>query len=94
VPYGWDNNVTYHLTLTDSNNAEYHQLLSLNKTDAKNMTKSKITSQGTDNDNDPYGLTERIENMLTKAAAILEATSKLPEMRNIIFQISLIYQLT
>ena len=85
VPYGWDNNVIYHLTISDSNNGANNSLFSFNqqKTDAQNMPGSKNKTHGDGNSNNGlYLLSESIENRLEKASAILELTSKLPDMEH------------
>jgi hypothetical protein len=84
VPFGWDNNVTYHLTVADATNAATkYPSYSPGQTGGQYAIKPDNKTRENGNSNDLYLLSESIENRLEKAAALLEITGALPEVKNV-----------
>lgn len=78
-PYGWDEPVTYHIKVTNSSSASTTAAYP-NQTDAEIMAyKDSVVSI----------LADELETKINKSGAILEITSRLPEMKSTAFASSI-----
>jgi heme/copper-type cytochrome/quinol oxidase subunit 2 len=77
-PYGWDNPVTYHVTISD-NSSSTSTIVVQNQTEREIAYKNPIVSV----------LANDLENRINKSGAILEITSKLQEVKSAPFASSI-----
>jgi hypothetical protein len=78
-PHGWDEPVTYHIKITDNSSA-FAPTAQLNQIDSEIMAhRDSIVSI----------LADELETKINKSGAILEITSKLPEMKSTLFASSI-----